>query len=67
MLFPYLETPEGYPRLLEENGWEVTVADDLSRDFAEQFTMYQTMIQGELRRKLSGNSATVFFQRLKMG
>ena len=25
MLFPYLETRAGYTRLLEENGWEVTV------------------------------------------
>ena len=46
MLFPYMETPEGYQRLLEENGWEVTAADDLSRDFSEQFTMYRTKIQG---------------------
>jgi ubiquinone/menaquinone biosynthesis C-methylase UbiE len=52
MLFPYLETSEGYIRLLEENGWEVTAADDLSRDFAGQFTIYHDMIRGELRPEI---------------
>jgi ubiquinone/menaquinone biosynthesis C-methylase UbiE len=67
MLFPYLETLEGYPRLLEENGWEVTAADDLSRDFAEQFTMYRTMIQGELQPEIIRQSGDSFFSAVEEG
>ncbi len=33
MLFPYMETPEGYQQLLEESGWRVTAADDLRQGF----------------------------------
>jgi len=67
MLFPYLETPEGYPRLLEENGWEVTAADDLSRDFAEQFTMYRSRIQGELRPEIIRQFGDSFFSAVEDG
>ena len=67
MLFPYLETPEGYPRLLEENGWEVTAADDLSRDFAEQFTMYRSRIQGELRPEIIRQFGDSFFSAVEEG
>jgi SAM-dependent methyltransferase len=52
MLFPYLETREGYTNLLEKNGWEVTADEDLSRDFAVQFTRYHGVIRGELRPEI---------------
>jgi len=67
MLFPYLETSEGYPRLLEENGWEVTAADNLSRDFAEQFTMYRSRIQGELRPEIIRQFGDSFFSAVEDG
>jgi sarcosine/dimethylglycine N-methyltransferase len=67
MLFPYLETPQGYPGLLEENGWEVTKAEDLSRDFAEQFTMYRTRIQGELRPEIIRQFGDSFFSAVEDG
>ena len=67
MLFPYLETPEDYPRLLEDNGWEVTSADDLSRDFAEQFTIYRSRIQGELRPEIIQQFGDSFFSAVEDG
>jgi len=67
MLFPYLETSEGYIRLLEENGGEVTAADDLSRDFAEQFTMYHDMIRGELRPEIIRQFGEGFFTAVEEG
>ena len=67
MLFPYLETSEGYIRLLEENGWEVTAADDLSRDFAEQFTLYRKMIQGEFRPEITRRFGNGFYSAVEEG
>ena len=67
MLFPYLETSEGYIRLLEENGWEVTAADDMSRDFAEQFTLYREMIQGEFRPEITRRFGNGFYSAVKEG
>jgi hypothetical protein len=67
MLFPYLETSEGYIRLLEENGWEVTAADDLSRDFAEQFTLYREMIQGKFRPEITRRFGNGFYSAVEEG
>jgi sarcosine/dimethylglycine N-methyltransferase len=67
MLFPYLETSEGYIRLLEDNDWEVTAADDLSRDFAEQFTLYREMIQGEFRPEITRLFGNDFFSAVEEG
>jgi ubiquinone/menaquinone biosynthesis C-methylase UbiE len=67
MLFPYLETSEGYKRLLEENGWEVTAADDLSRDFAEQFTLYRETIQGEFRPEITRRFGNGFYSAVEDG
>jgi sarcosine/dimethylglycine N-methyltransferase len=67
MLFPYLETSEGYLRLLEENGWEVTAADDLSRDFAGQFTIYHDRIRGELRPEIIRLFGNGFYSAVEEG
>ena len=67
MLFPYMETPEGYQQLLEESGWRVTAADDLSRDFSEQFTIYRTKIQEELRPEIIRQFGDSFFSAVEEG
>jgi ubiquinone/menaquinone biosynthesis C-methylase UbiE len=67
MLFPYMETSDGYIRLLEENGWQVTAADDLSRDFAEQFTLYREMIQRELRPEITRRFGNGFYSAAEEG
>jgi ubiquinone/menaquinone biosynthesis C-methylase UbiE len=67
MLFPYMETSEGYVGLLEDNGWEVTTADDLSRDFVEQFTLYRKMIQGKFRPEITRRFGNGFYSAVEEG
>ena len=67
MLFPYLETRAGYTRLLEENGWQVTSAVDLSRDFALQFTRYLGMIRGELGLEITRRFGREFDEAVEEG
>lgn len=67
MLFPYLETMEGYRELLRENGWKVSAAEDLSRDFAGQFTMYLEKIRGELRPEIIRRFGTSFYSGAEAG
>ena len=67
MLFPYLETSDGYIRLLEDYGWVVTAADDLSRDFAEQFTLYRKRIQGEFRPEITRRFGNDFYSAVEEG
>jgi ubiquinone/menaquinone biosynthesis C-methylase UbiE len=49
MVFPYMETLEGYVKLLEENGFEIKVKEDESRDFANHCHIYQNMLRKELK------------------
>ena len=67
MLFPYLETSEGYTQLLEENGWVVTAEDNLSRDFAEQLTLYLERIRGNLRPELTRRFGNGFYSAVEDG
>jgi len=67
MLFPYMETTGGYTRLLEENGWEVTTVDNLSRDFAVQLTRYLETIQGELRPEITQRFGHGFYSAAEEG
>jgi SAM-dependent methyltransferase len=67
MIFPYLETRAGYTRLLEKNGWEVTVDEDLSCDFALQFSRYLVMIRGELRPEIIRRFGDEFYGAVEKG
>jgi ubiquinone/menaquinone biosynthesis C-methylase UbiE len=49
MVFPYMETLEGYKKLLEETGFEVLEMEDLSSDFAKYCHIYQDMLRNELK------------------
>ena len=67
MLFPYLETLGGYTLLLEENGWEMTAVDNLSREFAGQFTRYLEMIRGGLRPEIIRLFGQDFYSTVEEG
>ena len=67
MLFPYLETFEGYRQLLGEHGWVVISADDLSRDFSEQFTRYFETVKGELRPEIIRRFGSTFYSAAEEG
>ena len=59
-------TPGG-TRLLEKNGWEVTVDEDLSCDFALQFSRYLVMIRGELRPEIIRRFGDEFYGAVEKG
>ncbi len=49
MVFPYMETLEGYQKLLEETGFEVVEKEDLSSDFAKHCHIYQDILRNKLK------------------
>jgi ubiquinone/menaquinone biosynthesis C-methylase UbiE len=67
MVFPYMETLEGYHRLLEETGFEVVEKDDLSLDFAKHCHIYQDMLQNKLRNKIVENYGAELFKAADSG
>lgn len=48
MKFPYMETQKGYESLLEKHGFTVTVAEDLTADFADHIQLYIDMLTKQL-------------------
>ena len=49
MVFPYIETLEGYANLAEAAGLTVVEKEDLTPDFAEHCQMYLGMLQNDLK------------------
>ncbi|MCS7249918.1 MAG: methyltransferase domain-containing protein [candidate division WOR-3 bacterium] len=49
MTFPYMETFEGYQKLLKEAGFEILIARDETEDFHNYFIEYQQKVTGELK------------------
>ena len=49
MVFPYMETLDGYEQLLLEKGFQIIEKEDLSNDFAKQCHMYQSKLRTELK------------------
>lgn len=52
MVFPYMETLEGYTELLQRNGFTVTEREDLSEDFSKQMRRYHASLTGELEGEI---------------
>ena len=48
MKFPYVESLDGYKKLLRKHGLEVRVADDLTEQFAEYCGLYIRMLTEQL-------------------
>ncbi|KUG20604.1 MAG: methyltransferase domain-containing protein [Methanomicrobiaceae archaeon] len=49
MIFPYMETIDGYVRVLEDTGFRVLMAEDLSEPFAGHCRLYQHKLRTELK------------------
>lgn len=64
MLFPSLETLEGYEALLDENGWMVSTVDDLSRDFSVHCKTYLEALQGRLRPQVIDSFGLDFYREV---
>lgn len=52
MVFPYIETLDGYAALLADAGLTVTVEEDLSVDFAVQLDIYLRQMQEQHRDRI---------------
>ncbi|UCH90322.1 MAG: methyltransferase domain-containing protein [Thermoplasmata archaeon] len=52
MVFPYMETLDGYEKLLVDSGFELIEKTDLSKDFARHCHVYQDMLRKELKPKI---------------
>jgi ubiquinone/menaquinone biosynthesis C-methylase UbiE len=55
MVFPYMETRDGYEDLLKVSGFELIESEDLSEDFAKHCHMYQDMLRNELKEGIVEN------------
>ena len=52
MVFPYMETLDGYASLAESSGLTVVEKEDLSLDFAEHIPMYLDTVQNQLKQAI---------------
>ena len=49
MVFPYIETLDGYEEILIRTGFNIIEKEDLSPDFKEHCHMYQTLLRKDLK------------------
>lgn len=61
MAFPYLETLDGYVRLMKDAGFRVAVCDDLSDSFADACLNYRNALRNELRDAIIRKYGAGFF------
>jgi hypothetical protein len=67
MVFPYMETLEGYEELLKRHGFEIIEKEDLSEDFAKHCHKYQNMLREELRPGIVENYNEELFNAADSG
>jgi hypothetical protein len=63
MKFPYMETMDGYRKLLADNGCDVLEYTDLTAEFAEYLKLYVKMVSTQLRfdvLRIIGEDADLF-------
>ncbi|HCE45879.1 MAG TPA: ubiquinone biosynthesis protein UbiE [Lentisphaeria bacterium] len=65
MKFPYMESHEGYEKVLKDAGFKIEVSDDLTADFADHISLYIKMLKEQLTfdaLKIIGNDMNLFSQ-----
>jgi ubiquinone/menaquinone biosynthesis C-methylase UbiE len=67
MVFPYLETIEGYGKILEITGFEVLEKEDLSADFTVYCHIYQDLLRNILKDKILSNFGIELFDAADSG
>jgi ubiquinone/menaquinone biosynthesis C-methylase UbiE len=67
MVFPYMETLNGYEKLLEETGFEVIEKEDLSEDFAKHCHFYQEKLRNELKPSIIKQYGSDLFEAADSG
>ena len=67
MVFPYMETLEGYAALAETAGLTVVEKEDLTPDFARHIQMYLDTVQNELRQGIVENYGQEMYDEVERG
>jgi ubiquinone/menaquinone biosynthesis C-methylase UbiE len=62
MAFSYMESLDGYTRLLEKTGFEIISKEDLSEDFAMHCHMYQKKLRYDLKNNIVNNYGLEMFK-----
>jgi ubiquinone/menaquinone biosynthesis C-methylase UbiE len=67
MVFPYMETLEGYATLAESAGLTVIEKEDLTSDFARHIQIYLDTVQNELRQGIVDNYGQEMYDDVERG
>ncbi len=67
MVFPYMETLDGYRTLLEKTGFKLEEKEDLSSDFANHCHIYQDLLREELKDRIVENYGSELFEAADSG
>jgi sarcosine/dimethylglycine N-methyltransferase len=67
MVFPYMETLDGYIKILKDTGFEIFSKEDESKDFAKHCNMYQKKLRKELKNDIIENYGTEMFEAADNG
>lgn len=67
MVFPYMETLDGYAKLAEAAGLTVVEKEDLSLDFATHIQGYLDMVQNDFRQPIVDNYGQEMYKAVEEG
>ncbi len=67
MVFPYMETLDGYAVLAEAAGLTVVEKEDLTPDFAEHIQMYLDQLRKQFRQAIVGNYGQEMYDAVEQG
>ena len=67
MVFPYMESLEGYELLLKDAGFVIAEKEDMSNDFAKYCNIYQGKLRNKHKDAIISNYGTEMFQAADNG
>jgi ubiquinone/menaquinone biosynthesis C-methylase UbiE len=67
MAFPYLESLDGYEKILENTGFEILLKEDESTDFAKHCHIYQTKLRNKLKNDVLNSYGIEMFEAADNG
>ncbi len=67
MVFPYMETLDGYAALAQSAGLTIVEKEDLSPDYAEHIQMYLDMVQNQFKAAIVDNYGQEMYAAVESG
>jgi ubiquinone/menaquinone biosynthesis C-methylase UbiE len=67
MVFPYMETMDGYEELLQDTGFDIIEKEDLNVDFARHCGIYQEKLRHELKDDIIQTYGAEMFSAVDVG